>query len=89
MSAGLPVVSSDFPGFRSVVAGHDLGKTCDPENPRAIAAAINWVLADKARYAKMKKNALKASKIFCWENESKKLIEVYEKLGNKRNVSTN
>jgi glycosyltransferase involved in cell wall biosynthesis len=80
MNAGLPVVSSNFPALKAIVEGYRLGKTCDPEDPKDIAAAINWVLADKKRYEKMRRNALKAAKIFNWENESRKLLEVYRRL---------
>jgi glycosyltransferase involved in cell wall biosynthesis len=80
MSAGLPVVTSNFPALKSVVEGYHFGRTCDPEDPEDIAAAINWVLGNKKRYEKMKANALNAAKIFNWENESRKLLEVYRRL---------
>ena len=80
INAGLPVVTSNFPALRAVVEGYHLGKICDPEDPRDIAAAINWVLADKDRYEELKRNALEAAKVFNWENESKKLLDVYERL---------
>lgn len=80
MSAGLPVVSSSFPALKAIVEGYSLGRTCNPEDPEDIAAAINWVLADKKRYERMRKNALKAAKKFNWENESAKLLEVYRRL---------
>jgi len=88
MSAGLPVVSSNFPALKSIVEGYHFGKTCNPEDPEDIAAAINWVLADKKRYNEMRRNALKAAKIFNWENESKKLLEVYRRLSNNADVRT-
>ena len=80
ISAGVPVVSSDFPALKEVVEGYGLGCTFDPEEPESIAAAINWVLADEQRYDTMKKNALEAAKIFNWETESKKLLEIYRRL---------
>jgi len=83
MSAGLPVVSSNFPALKAIVEGYRLGKTCNPEDPEDIAAAINWVLADKERYEKMRKNALEAAKIFNWENETEKLLEVYRRLSHR------
>ena len=80
ISAGLPVVSSDFPALKEVVEGYRLGCTFDPEEPESIAAAINWVLADEQRYDTMKRNALEAARIFNWETESKKLLEIYRRL---------
>jgi glycosyltransferase involved in cell wall biosynthesis len=80
ISAGLPVVSSDFPALKEVVEGYGLGCTFDPEEPESIAAAINLVLAGEQRYDTMRKNALEAARIFNWENESKKLLEIYRRL---------
>jgi glycosyltransferase involved in cell wall biosynthesis len=80
IGAGLPIVCSDFPAVKSIVEGYHLGRTCNPEDPADIAAAINWVLADRGRYEEMKANALEAAKIFNWENESRKLLDVYRQL---------
>jgi glycosyltransferase involved in cell wall biosynthesis len=80
MNAGLPVVASNFPVLKAIVEGYRLGCTCDPEYPRDIANAINYVLLDKSRYEEMRKNALEAAKTFNWENESRKLLEIYARL---------
>lgn len=80
INAGLPVVSMDFPAVKEVVEGYGLGCTFDPEEPESIAEAINRVLADEQRYDTMRKNALEAAKIFNWENESSKLLEIYRRL---------
>jgi len=78
--AGLPVISSDFPALKEVVEGYGLGCTFAPMDPGRIAAAINWVLADEQRYGTMRRNALEAARIFNWENESRKLLEIYRRL---------
>jgi len=80
ISAGLPVVSSDFPALKEVVEGYGLGYTFDPDEPESIAAAINRVLADDQRYDTMRKNALEAARIFNWEIESKKLLDIYQRM---------
>lgn len=78
--AGIPVVTSDFPELKRITEEHNLGKTCNPEEPRDIAAAINWVLGDKQRYQQLRANATKAAKLFNWEIEAKKLLEIYHRL---------
>jgi glycosyltransferase involved in cell wall biosynthesis len=83
ISAGLPVVSSDFPALKEVVEGYRLGRTFDPEEPESIAEAINRVLADERQYDTMKKNALEAARIFNWETESRKLLEIYRRLSHR------
>ena len=88
MNAGLPVVGSNFPALKSIVEGYHFGKTCNPEDPEDIAAAVNWVLSDEKRYKEMKKNALKAAKIFNWENESRELLKIYRRLSQQDDVGT-
>jgi len=80
MAAGLPVVGSNFPDLKMYIEGYDIGVTCDPDSPKAIADAINRIMSDKARYDDMRRNALEAAKSFNWENESKKLVALYEGL---------
>jgi len=80
MAAGLPVVGSNFPDRKKYIEGYNLGVTCDPESPEEIAEAINYTLSDETRYNEMRKNALEAAKIFNWENESRKLVTLYQGL---------
>lgn len=84
--AGLPVVGSNFPELKRIIEGYNLGATFDPEDPQDIARAINEVLGDPAKYEEMRQNALKAAKIFNWENESKKLLAIYKSLEEDRDV---
>jgi len=84
MAAGLPVVGSNFPDLKKYIEGYDVGVTCDPTNPRAIADAMNYIISDENRYNEMKKNALEAAKIFNWENEGRKLVALYAGLSGKK-----
>jgi len=77
IAAGLPVVGSNFPELSKVIKGYNLGSTFNPDEPKDIAAAIDYVLSDKNRYQEMKRNALRAAKVLNWKNESKKLLEIY------------
>lgn len=80
MAAGIPVVGSNFPELKRIIDGCGLGATFNPEDPKDIAGTINYVLVDSDKYMVMKENAVKASKIYNWEEESKKLAGVYELL---------
>ena len=86
MAAGLPVVGSNFPDLKRFVEGYNFGVTCDPGNPKEIANAISYILSDEHRYEEMRRNALEAAKIFNWENESNKLLALYEVLSSRKNV---
>jgi glycosyltransferase involved in cell wall biosynthesis len=46
MAAGIPVVASDFPQVRDVVAGTRCGLVVDATRPEAIAAAIERLVGD-------------------------------------------
>jgi len=79
--AGLPVVGSDFPPLRTLVQRHAIGVLFDPEKPAAIAAAVNQVLTDDD----VRERAVAGSRAVAarcnWEEESKKLVGLYECLG--------
>jgi glycosyltransferase involved in cell wall biosynthesis len=80
MNAGLPVVASNFPELEKVVLGHDIGLTFDPADPQDIARVIRLILDDSKTMERMSNNAIKASRLYNWEIESKKLLSIYSKL---------
>jgi glycosyltransferase involved in cell wall biosynthesis len=85
IAAGVPVVSSDFPARRAIVADDPdgpLGELCDPTDPAAIAAAILRVLdRPAADRADQRRRILKAAHDrWNWEVESAKLVELYASL---------
>ena len=49
MSAGLPVIASDFPRWREIIDPYEAGLLVDPLDPAAIADAIAALLRDPAR----------------------------------------
>ena len=89
IAGGLPTVVSNFPELKRVIKEYNLGRTFNPDDPKDIAEAINYVLSDKDKYEEMKRNALQAAKVFNWENESKKLLEIYKKLGDELSITSN
>jgi glycosyltransferase involved in cell wall biosynthesis len=78
--AGLPVVVSDFPELRGLVETFGLGATCDPDDPRSIAKAIDIVSTEPA-HARMRDGARRAARVLTWSKESTKLIDLYARLG--------
>lgn len=87
MSAGLPVIASNFPLWKTIIEQNKCGICVDPYNPKEIADAIQW-LADHPQEAKvMGENGRKAvEKLYNWENESKKLLELYEAISVKQRL---
>lgn len=81
MSAGIPVIASDFPLWKEIVSGSDCGLLVDPLNPNAIAEAINWLFEHPEDAEQMGKRGREAVlKHYNWDNEAKKLIKLYKKL---------
>lgn len=81
MSAGLPVIASDFPIWREIVGGGRAGILVDPFDPRSIADAIEWILANEAEAELMGERGRKlVHERYNWEAESAKLISLYRRL---------
>lgn len=81
MSAGLPVIASDFPLWRRIIDVVNCGLLVDPMNPKAIAAAMRWLLDNPAEAEAMGQRGLKAvQQVYNWDIESVKLISLYKKL---------
>ena len=78
--AELPVAVSNFPEMAKIVEQYGVGVVFDPEDVKDIARAINELLEDREKYAQMKENTKRAKKVLNWENESRKLLEIYEEL---------
>ena len=81
MAASLPIVTSDFPLWKSIVTKHNAGVCANPLVPKEIAAAVNILLRNEAQSFQMGKNGQKAVReIFNWKQEEVKLIKLYKQL---------
>lgn len=81
MSAGLPVVASDFPLWRDLIEETGCGICTNPLDPEAIAAAIETILDDPDRAAQMARRGKEAvATRFQWQFEEPRLAALYESL---------
>jgi glycosyltransferase involved in cell wall biosynthesis len=80
LAAGIPIAMCDFPELRKLLRKYEVGREFDPSSPRSIANAIQFCLADPARYERMRVNIQEALLEYNWENEAAKLLEVYRSL---------
>jgi glycosyltransferase involved in cell wall biosynthesis len=81
MSAGLPVIASDFPLWRQIVAGASCGLLVDPLNPDAIATAMRWILDNPDEAQQMGANGRQAVQDrYNWAQESSRLVQMYRHL---------
>jgi glycosyltransferase involved in cell wall biosynthesis len=77
MASGLPVVSLDGKGNRSLIKDGENGFMLDNQNPEAFADAIEKVVSDKKVYAAMSANAAAFAKKYDIEEYVNKLINLY------------
>jgi len=78
MSAGVPVIASDFPLWRGIVEDAECGICVDPENPNAIAKAINFLLMHPDVADEMGRNGRRAAESkYRWDREGAKLVALY------------
>lgn len=83
MSMGIPVILSDYPYAREVLSQYKFGITVDPENIEEVSDAILYLLSNPELVKQMGQEGRRAVKEkFNWNNEERKLLELYESLTN-------
>ena len=81
MSAGIPVIASDFSLWRQIIAGNDCGLLVDPLEPSAIARAIDTLVYDPELAQRMGENGREAvEREYNWGTEELKLFDFYERI---------
>ena len=81
MAAGIPVIASDFPDFREIVDGARCGLLVQPEDPLAIAAAMEYLLTHPEEAQAMGQRGRQAvEQSYACDIEKKALLEMYDSL---------
>lgn len=88
MSAGVPVIASNFPLWEDIVEKNKCGICVDPLDIEGISNAMKWIIENPKEAKVMGQNGRKAvEEIYNWESESKKLISLYKRLSETKSVS--
>lgn len=81
MSAGIPVIASNFPLWREIIEGNNCGICVDPLNPQEISEAIQYLINHPQAAAEMGKNGREAVETkYNWEQEAQKLLSLYQEI---------
>jgi glycosyltransferase involved in cell wall biosynthesis len=84
MSAGLPIITSNFPLWKEIVEGNSCGICVNPLESKEIAEAIEYIVSHPKGAEQMGQNGKRAVlEKYNWQVEEKKLFEVYEELINR------
>ncbi len=80
-SSGVPVIASDLPGVRTVVANEESGLLVPAGDVDALAAAIKRMESDKELRANMgKAGRLRVLNRFTWSRHVERLLDIYRSL---------
>jgi len=83
MSAGIPVIATDLPEIARILNTYNCGILIENPDPEEISKAIIRLRDNKVLLEELKTNAVAASETINWENESKKVEELYRSALNK------
>lgn len=80
-AAGIPVIASDFPLWRTIVEKNECGILVDQESPEQIARAVKQYAENPEMLEKHSLNARRlAVEKFNWKHEGESLLGAYNKL---------
>lgn len=81
MSAGVPVIASNFPLWKEIIEGNACGLCVNPEDCQAIARAVDYLVTHPQEAERMGRNGQQAvAEKYNWNIEEKKLLQLYSAL---------
>jgi glycosyltransferase involved in cell wall biosynthesis len=81
MSAGIPVVASNFPLWRKIIEESGCGICVNPLDPKEIADAVFWLLDNQKEAERMGLRGRSAvEEKYNWRREEEKLLHLYSEL---------
>ncbi|MBA3827619.1 MAG: glycosyltransferase family 4 protein [Taibaiella sp.] len=86
MHSGVPQLTMNYPEYANINEKYEIATLIDNVSVENIANALNCLLTDNEYYNHLQTNCLAAREVYCWQEEEKRLLKVYEKafLGSKR-----
>lgn len=83
IGAEVPVLGSNFPEFKRVILGNNIGEVVDVTKPKMIAQKISLMCQEVNQRKYQGKLKGLAKEKFSWKSEEKKLVQLYKKIQEK------
>ena len=80
MHYGVPQLCIKYPEYERINAQFEIASLVADPTPDSIAAALNELLTNTAHYHTLQQNCLRAREKYCWQEEAKKLVLIYDNL---------
>ena len=80
MHYGVPQLCIKYPEYERINGQYEVASLIEDPTTEKIAAALNKLLDDTGYYNQLQQNCLEARKKYCWQEEEKKLLDIYHKL---------
>lgn len=80
MHAGVPQLCNQYPEYEKANARFEIASLIAEPTAENIATSLNKMLQDEAYYQRLAKNCLLAREVYCWQEEEKTLINIYQQL---------
>jgi glycosyltransferase involved in cell wall biosynthesis len=80
IQAGLPIVASDFPFLRKVIATDNLGVAAKLTTPESYASAINHLLTLPDGGEQIRANMRRVAPRYTWQSQARALVAAYSRL---------
>ncbi len=81
MASGIPVIASDFPLWRQIIGEAGCGLLVDPQDPQAVARAMEYLLSHDAEAEAMGRRGRQAAcELYNWNSEERVLLKFYSQL---------
>lgn len=80
MHSAVPQLCVRYPEYENINRQYEIASLIDDVSPQSIATALNKLLNDTTYYNKLQQNCLSARQVYCWQEEEKRLLDVYQKV---------
>lgn len=78
IQAGIPVLATQQPEYIEIIDNYKCGLCVNPDSENAYVDGFDEIMRNHQQFTK---NVQAAKEILCWENEEKKLTDLYEIVG--------